>query len=82
MRLPIPLPENRELAAYIEARYSSPPEHWDEIERPISPRTRDGFLAALHFFYQNNPVFFLGGLLLSAVALLEMAYQALRTIIG
>ena len=82
MRLPLPMPEDLELGSYIEARYASSPEHWSELEKPAFPRTRDGFLAALHFFYQNNPVFFVGGWVITALALVNIAYRALRAAVG
>lgn len=83
MRLPLPMPADERLAAYIEARYeAATPEERERLEEPVFLRNRDGILAALHFFFQNNPVFFSAGCIITALALLSMTYHGLVSLLG
>jgi len=82
MRLPLPLPDDHDLAVFVEARYAAMPDERLEIEPPFLPKTRDGVLTALHYFFQNNPVVFLGGCAVTAAALLDIAFRMLRAVFG
>lgn len=74
-KLPLPLPEDRELADFVEARYAARPEQRVEMEGPDLPRNVDGVLAACHLFYQNGPVVFVVGWVIAIAAALHGAFR-------
>lgn len=78
LRLPLPLPEDRNLADFVEARYVATLEERAEMEEPELPRNRDGVLAACHLFYQNGPVVFVIGWVIAIAAALDGVVRLAR----
>lgn len=75
MQLPIPLPNDPNLAGFILERYAASHEARMQMEPPPLRKTRDGILTALHFYYQNNPIVFIGGWLITIAAVIHAVFR-------
>lgn len=77
-KLPLPLPQDPDLAEFVEARYAATLEQRAEMDEPELPRNLDGVLTAFHLFYQNGPVVFVAGWIIAIAAALDGAFRLAR----